>query len=131
MVIVYTLLISFLRIGFRVAGIFNKKARDFVQGREKVFENLKSSFKDNKSRVVWMHCASLGEFEQGRPLIESLRREFPEVKILLTFFSPSGFTVRKNYDQAHFVCYLPWDSSVNAEKLAQTCQTHACHFCQV
>jgi 3-deoxy-D-manno-octulosonic-acid transferase len=119
MVVLYNLLISFLRFGFGVAGIFNKKARDFGKGRKKVFESLASSFKGNQSRVVWMHCASLGEFEQGRPLIESLRREYPEIKILLTFFSPSGYEVRKNYDQAHLVCYLPWDSSGNASKLVK------------
>ncbi|MBA4054516.1 MAG: 3-deoxy-D-manno-octulosonic acid transferase [Marivirga sp.] len=117
MIILYNLLISFLHIGSNVAAIFNEKARDFVRGRKKVFESLDSSFKNNQSRVVWMHCASLGEFEQGRPLIELLRKEYPEMKILLTFFSPSGYRVRQNYDQAHLVCYLPWDSLGNASRL--------------
>jgi len=119
MVVLYNLLISFLRFGFGLASIFNKKASDFAKGRKKVFESLKASFNDNQSRVVWMHCASLGEFEQGRPLIESLRKELPEIKILLTFFSPSGYQVRKNYDQAHLVCYLPWDTFRNANKLIE------------
>lgn len=117
MVLLYNLLIWFLRVGFGIAAIFNVKARDFVQGRKKVFESLESSFQNNQSRVVWMHCASLGEFEQGRPLIESLRSDFPELKILLTFFSPSGYNIRKNYDKADVVCYLPWDTAANASKL--------------
>jgi 3-deoxy-D-manno-octulosonic-acid transferase len=66
--------------------------------------------------VIWMHISSLGEFEQGRPVVEAIRKQFPEKKILLTFFSPSGYTVRKNYDQVHHVCYLPDDTPENARK---------------
>ncbi len=117
MVILYNFLILFMRIGFGIASLFHSKARDFVQGQKNVFETLESIFGNNRSKVIWMHCASLGEFEQGRPLIESFRKEYPDVKILLTFFSPSGYNVRRNYDQAHAVCYLPWDTASNARKL--------------
>lgn len=117
MIVLYNFLILFMRIGFGIASLFHSKARDFVTGRKNVFETLESLFGNNRSKVIWMHCASLGEFEQGRPLIESFRKEYPDVKILLTFFSPSGYNVRRNYDQAHAVCYLPWDTASNARKL--------------
>ncbi len=119
MVVLYNFLILFMRIGFGIASLFHSKARDFVTGRKNVFETLESLFGNNRSKVIWMHCASLGEFEQGRPLIESFRKEYPDVKILLTFFSPSGYNVRRNYDQAHAVCYLPWDTASNARKLIE------------
>lgn len=119
MVVLYNFLILFMRIGFGIASLFHSKARDFVTGRKNVFETLESLFGNNRSKVIWMHCASLGEFEQGRPLIESFRKEYPDVKILLTFFSPSGYNVRRNYDQAHAVCYLPWDTASNARKLVE------------
>lgn len=114
MTILYNLGIFFLKLGFRVAALFHGKAKAFVSGRKDVFPRLESYFKGNQAPVVWVHCASLGEFEQGRPLIESLKKEFPQTKILLTFFSPSGYEVRKNYNQADFVCYLPWDTVANA-----------------
>lgn len=117
MIVLYNSLVLLLRVGFRIAALFHSKANAFVRGRKDVFQRLESSFRDNQSRVAWIHCASLGEFEQGRPLIESLKREFPGIKILLTFFSPSGYEARKNYDQADLVCYLPWDTAGNANKL--------------
>jgi len=117
MIVLYNSLILFLRVGFRIAALFHSKASAFVKGRKAVFQRLESCFRDNHSPVAWVHCASLGEFEQGRPLIESLRKEFPGIKILLTFFSPSGYEVRKNYDQADLVCYMPWDTANNADRL--------------
>lgn len=100
----------------RIAAIFNPKARDFVNGRKNIFSKLVSSFQHETAPIAWIHCASLGEFEQGRPIIERFKREFPGYKILLTFFSPSGYEVRKNYSEADFVFYLPLDSKSNAEK---------------
>ncbi|PWD97979.1 3-deoxy-D-manno-octulosonic acid transferase [Marinilabilia rubra] len=90
---------------------FNEKARLLREGRKSVLEKLKEL---NGDSVVWVHCASLGEFEQGRPVIEALKSKHPGKKILLTFFSPSGYEVRKNYDQADVVCYLPADTPRNA-----------------
>ena len=69
-----------------------------------------------EDRNIWIHCASLGEFEQGRPVIEALKKEHPDIKIVLTFFSPSGYEIRKNYDKADCICYLPADTPCNAER---------------
>ena len=95
-----------------VTSLLSKKIRKMVEGIPQTFKILKAEIKDD-DRVVWIHAASLGEFEQGRPLMERLRREYPEYKILLTFFSPSGFEVRKNYHGADMVCYLPFDTPGN------------------
>lgn len=88
---------------------FHKKARQMVKGQWKTFRILRKKI-DRNGKYVWFHAASLGEFEQGRPLMERLRREHPEYKILLTFFSPSGYEVRKNYEGADVICYLPFDT---------------------
>lgn len=86
-------------------------------GRWKIFSKLKSAFaKVEATQLVWVHCASLGEFEQGRPIIESLKEKTPGIKILLTFFSPSGYEVRKNYPLADYIFYLPWDTPSQAKK---------------
>ena len=98
-----------------VAKPFSPKIAAFLNGRKNLFINLKNTFKENKDPVFWIHCASLGEFEQGRPLIEKFRKQYPFYKILLTFFSPSGYDVRKNYEHADFVFYLPLDTQKNAE----------------
>lgn len=116
MIILYNFSIFLLRAGLRIASLFHPKAKAFVHGRKNLFRNLINDFRSASGEVVWVHCASLGEFEQGRPVIESLKREFPQVKILLTFFSPSGYEIRKNYDQADFVYYLPLDTAKNAKR---------------
>jgi len=112
----YSLLIQLLRFAYWFASIFNLKAELFRAGRREIFRNMEASFSKNKRPLLWIHCASLGEFEQGRPVIEQFKREFPNYKILLTFFSPSGYEVRKNYDKADYVFYLPWDTKKNAER---------------
>ncbi len=117
--VLYNSLILFLRSGIRFASVFSPKAQAFVQGRKNVFTDLEKKFLHHPSQVVWVHCASLGEFEQGRPIIEVLKKEFPNIFILLTFFSPSGYEVRKKYSQADHVCYLPWDTSQNAQRFIQ------------
>lgn len=94
---------------------FNKKAKLIIQGRKETFLKIKKGI-SKKDKVAWFHAASLGEFEQGRPLIEAFRTKYPEYKILLSFFSPSGFEVRKNYDKADVVVYLPSDSIKNAKR---------------
>jgi 3-deoxy-D-manno-octulosonic-acid transferase len=105
-----------------VAAPFNQKAKLMLQGRENQFEKLEQAFIGNTAPVVWFHCASLGEFEQGRPVIEAFKAAFPEYKVMLTFFSPSGYEVRKNYSGADFIVYLPLDSASNARKFISIVQ---------
>ncbi|MBO9699195.1 MAG: 3-deoxy-D-manno-octulosonic acid transferase [Sporocytophaga sp.] len=94
---------------------FNSKAKLWLRGRKKWKEKLAVKFDNNKAPVAWFHCASLGEFEQARPVLENFREKFPEYKILLTFFSPSGYEIRKNYPKADFIEYLPLDTHANAK----------------
>jgi len=110
----YKFLIFLYLAALNIASIFNPKAKAFIKGRKNWRSDLVDKFKGNKSPVVWFHCASLGEFEQGRPVIEAFKKEFPDYKVLLTFFSPSGYEVRKNYNHADFICYLPTDTLSNA-----------------
>lgn len=98
-----------------MASWWNPKARAWVKGRKGLFSRLETAINDDKP-VIWMHCASLGEFEQGRPVLEGLKNSYPNHRILLTFFSPSGYEVRKNYEGADYIFYLPPDSSRNARK---------------
>ena len=95
-----------------IAALFNKRARKLAIGHQYAFVRLKRLV-EKDARYIWFHAASLGEFEQGRPLMERLRREHPEYKILLTFFSPSGYEVRKDWEGADIVCYLPLDTPTN------------------
>ena len=101
-----------------IVAFFNKKIRLFVNGRKGIFEKLESHFKTT-DKVIWFHCASLGEFEQGRPIIESCKSKFKDHKILVTFFSPSGYEIRKDYADANLVTYLPLDTKYNAKKFLQ------------
>ena len=112
---IYNLGIHIYQLGIRLAGLFSDKPAKMVKGHREVFYLLKSKINRN-ARYIWFHAASLGEFEQGRPLIERIRKEYPQYKILQTFFSPSGYEVRKNYDGADIVCYLPMDTPGNAKK---------------
>ena len=111
----YDLFLASYRILIRVASLFNDKAKLFVAGRRNWKTKLSSMTGANDS-YIWVHCASLGEFEQGRPLIEAIEASHPEYRILLTFFSPSGYEIRKNYDKAAIVTYLPLDSRSNARE---------------
>lgn len=119
MKVLYNISIFFVGLGLRVASIFNTKAREFVTGRAHIFKKMRAALDGNDQRVIWVHCASLGEFEQGRPVIEALKGEFPDRKILLTFFSPSGYNVRKNYPLASYVFYLPLDTRRNARRFVK------------
>jgi len=94
---------------------FNSKASLWVRGRKKWAGKLEDKLEPG-NRNIWIHCASLGEFEQGRPVIEAIKKDFPHYKIILTFFSPSGFEIRKNYTNADCICYLPADTPGNAAK---------------
>lgn len=119
----YTIALYFYMFAVILASLFHKKARLMVKGHWNTFRILRERIRPGE-KYVWFHAASLGEFEQGRPLIERLRREHPEYKILLTFFSPSGYEVRKNYTGADVVCYLPFDTPGNVHsflRLARPC----------
>lgn len=119
----YNLVIYFYLLGVAVASLFDKKIKKMWHGERDAFRVLREKVEPG-ARYVWFHAASLGEFEQGRPIMERLRREHPELKILLTFFSPSGFEVRKNYEGADIICYLPLDTPLNARrflKLVRPC----------
>ncbi len=113
---IFVIIISWLIIPI---SWFNKKINFFVNGRKKTFEKLSSIKKTDK--VIWFHCASLGEFEQGRPILENIKKQISKkskenYKIVLTFFSPSGYEVRKNYEFADVICYLPLDTNKNARR---------------
>ncbi|HXP53255.1 MAG TPA: glycosyltransferase N-terminal domain-containing protein, partial [Bacteroidia bacterium] len=112
----YSLGIRFYGFAVLIASLFNEKAKKWREGRKDIFIELKKAFEGNQSPVIWFHCASLGEFEQGRPVIESFKQKFPDYKVLLTFFSPSGYEVRKNYVGADYIFYLPLDTYANASK---------------
>jgi 3-deoxy-D-manno-octulosonic-acid transferase len=109
----YNIGIQLYGLGISLASIFNAKAGLWVKGRKDWREALSTLAADRKT--VWIHCASLGEFEQARPVIERIKAEYPNIFIVLTFFSPSGYEVRKNYDKADYVCYLPLDTPQNAK----------------
>ncbi|MGB3948516.1 MAG: glycosyltransferase N-terminal domain-containing protein [Bacteroidia bacterium] len=108
----YNIFVYLYGLAIRIASLFNKKAGLWVSGRKNIFHKLELDFKNRITNevLVWVHCASLGEFEQGRPIIEKIKKEKVGVKILLTFFSPSGFEIRKNYNQADYIYYLPLDT---------------------
>jgi len=112
----YNLFLLLYRTGAALISPWNPKARLWLTGRKNILEKIKSSGISGEQRVIWMHCASLGEFEQGKPVIEKIKKEFPLYKILLTFFSPSGYEPKKNYHGADYVFYLPLDSKGNAKK---------------
>ena len=111
----YELFIILYNIGVWVASFFSKKVRAMWKGEHRTFRVLREKI-DPNAMYIWFHAASLGEFEQGRPIMEAIRREHPGYKILLTFFSPSGYEVRKNYDGADVVVYLPIDTKRNASR---------------
>lgn len=102
-----------------MASLWSPKARLWINGRINIFGLLEEKIPPKERPVIWVHCASLGEFEQGRPLIEKLKLKYPDVFILLTFFSPSGYEVRKNYQGADLVAYLPMDGKKNARKFIE------------
>ena len=115
MTVLYNTAIFFYHLAIHIYSHFNSKAKLWVEGRKNIFTKLRSAIKGDE-KIAWFHCASMGEFEQGRPVIEAFRDEFPQFKILLTFFSPSGYEVRKNYRGVDHVFYLPIDTKNNAEK---------------
>ena len=110
---IYNIVIYFVLWGIAIASLFNEKVRKMWRGEREAFKILKQKV-DPNAKYIWFHAASLGEFEQGRPLMERIRKEYPQYKILLTFYSPSGYEVRKNYEGADIICYMPVDTRLNA-----------------
>jgi 3-deoxy-D-manno-octulosonic-acid transferase len=112
----YSLAVFLVSMSLRIVAIFNKKIKLFVDGRKETFHKIADLKKD---KTIWFHAASLGEFEQARPIIEDLKKNHNQYKILVTFFSPSGYEVTKNYNFADVICYLPLDSKLNARKFIE------------
>ena len=123
----YNLIIYMYLLGVAVYSRFNEKVRKMWRGERDAFRVLREKVEPG-ARYVWFHAASLGEFEQGRPLMEQLRRDHPELKILLTFFSPSGYEVRKNYEGADIICYLPLDTIRNARRFLRLIRPEMAFF---
>ena len=118
MVVVYNIGIFFYSLSMGFASFFNRKASLIAKGRRGWYNKLAKAIDPNE-KYIWVHCASLGEFEQGRPVIEEIRQSHPAYKIIITFFSPSGYEARKNYPQADIICYLPADTPSNARKFME------------
>jgi 3-deoxy-D-manno-octulosonic-acid transferase len=127
MIVLYSVLLRIYFILILIASISNDKARKWVNGRRNIFKRLREQIPGNEE-VIWFHCASLGEFEQGRPVIEAYRKQHPDHKILLTFFSPSGYEIRKNYEGADYIFYLPLDTYYNAKRFIQIVRPKAAVF---
>ena len=123
----YNLFISLYQFGILIASVANSKASKWVAGRKNLLQRIESEV-GGEENLIWMHCASLGEFEQGRPIIERLKQRDPEVKVLITFFSPSGYEVRKDYEHASYVYYLPQDSKANARRFLEIVQPRMAIF---
>src|SRR5688572_28978126 len=106
---VYSFALQTYALLIRQVSWWNPKARQWVSGRKAIFSRIAQAIGENTAGIAWFHCASLGEFEQARPVMEEFKKRYPAYKIFLTFFSPSGFEIRKNYDGADYIFYLPLD----------------------
>ncbi len=118
-ILIYRIFLVLYRFAAVLISPVNKKAKLWLSGRNTVFADLEAFARKESRPVIWCHCASLGEFEQARPLLEALRLEYPACRLLLTFFSPSGYEYRKDYAGADLVTYLPHDSAANASRFLQ------------
>ncbi|MBN2805382.1 MAG: 3-deoxy-D-manno-octulosonic acid transferase [Prolixibacteraceae bacterium] len=125
--LLYNLGIRILVLAIRLASFSKPKAKKWIEGRKGLMKKIKNDLHDVQN-VVWIHCASLGEFEQGRPLIEEIKLRFPQKKILLTFYSPSGYEVQKDYPKADFVYYMPADTARNARRFIHYVKPEAAFF---
>jgi len=125
--LLYNFFLSFYHFAIRLASIWNPKANAWVQGRKGWEEKIKSKLLFHE-QPIWIHCASLGEFEQGRPLIEKIKSAHPAIPIVLSFYSPSGFEIRKDYPHANLVLYLPADSPTNARRWLELLQPRMAYF---
>ena len=114
----YSVSVGLYHWAVRCAALWNPKAKAWVNGRAGLWDRLDAK-RDALQGCLWMHCASVGEFEQGRPVLEAIKASKPEMPVLLTFFSPSGYEARKDYPLATHVDYLPPDSTSNARRFAE------------
>ena len=109
MLIIYNIIIGLYGIAIRIASLWNVKAGQWIEGRKGLFENLEKKILSG-DKIIWVHCSSAGELEQGKPVMEKLKQHYPYHKILLSFFSPSGFNATKKHSEADFISYLPADT---------------------
>lgn len=112
----YILFVKLYPLAAGIAALFNNKARLWIKGRKNIFTTIQLAMQHDNANRIWIHCSSLGEFEQGRPLIESIKKNYPAYSVVLTFFSPSGYEHEKNYQGANHIFYMPVDSPINAQK---------------
>lgn len=122
MLTIYNILIGFYCLLIRLVSPFSLKAKKWISGRQHIWQKLAHENIDTSRPLVWIHVASLGEFEQGRPIIEALKKQYPQITIFLSFFSPSGYEIRKNYQTADHVFYLPLDKRSNAQQFLNILQ---------
>jgi 3-deoxy-D-manno-octulosonic-acid transferase len=115
-------------IALRIASLFYEKARRFIRGRRNLFSLLEQRMQNDNRKKIWIHCASLGEFEQSRPVIEAIKERYPNLSIVLTFFSPSGYEVKKKYQHADHIFYLPLDTKYNAKRFIDLVQPQCALF---
>lgn len=118
MLLIYNLFIRLYVLGIHVGSLWNPKAKEWIDGRKNLFDELKERL-GNSDKTIWVHCASAGEFEQGKPLVEEIKRTYPSHKIVVSFFSPSGYNVAKKYSHADAITYLPADTKKNAKKFIE------------
>jgi 3-deoxy-D-manno-octulosonic-acid transferase len=116
--LIYNLFIRLYNAGIHLASLWNHKAKEWVDGRKNLFEELEKKIHAG-DRILWLHCASAGEFEQGKPVIEALKKLYPSHKILVSFFSPSGYHAAKKYQHADIITYLPADTAKNAKRFVE------------
>ena len=124
---IYNIFINIYYFGIVIASLFNRKASLWLKGRKNIFTKLEQAIKADDN-IVWFHASSLGEFEQGRPVIEGFRKKNPKYKILLTFYSPSGYEIRKNYSGADYIFYLPLDTIKNAKRFINLVNPQKAYF---
>src|SRR5690606_3429778 len=127
MLFLYNILIAFVGFLLKIIALFNKKIKFFIEGRKHSFTILLEKLSPN-DRTIWFHVASLGEYEQGLPVMEEFKKKFPNHKLVLTFFSPSGYEVRKNNTVADVTVYLPWDTKSNVKKFLKIVQPEMAIF---
>ena len=114
-IFLYDLAIQIYYLGIQISSPFNSKAKQWLVGRKGLLNDIKNTIKVN-DKIIWIHCSSVGEFEQGRPVIERLKTEYENLKILVTFFSPSGYAQRNKITDANYIFYLPLDTKKNAKE---------------
>lgn len=116
MIFFYNIGIILYGLMIQIISLFNPKAKLWLSGRKNILDKITTTLQNENRPVIWFHCASLGEFEQGRPILDTIYQKYSEYAIVLTFFSPSGYEVRKNYKQADYIFYLPMDTVKNAKR---------------